>query len=465
MHLIFLKLYTRNSFNFGHLINFRMKQILVIGAGRSSTSLIEYLLNNSEQENWKVKVGDISLDLAQQKTANHKNATAIAFDINNEQQRKQEIQAADLVISMLPAFLHMSVAEDCVRYKKHMTTASYVSKEMGGLHEQAVANGVILLNEIGLDPGIDHASAMKIIDEIQEAGGTLTSFKSYCGGLVAPQYNNNPWGYKFSWNPRNVVLAGQGTAQFIDQGAYKYIPYNRLFTQIEMIEVEGHGKFEGYANRDSLSYRKIYHLDAIPTMLRGTLRMPGFCKAWNVFVKLGLTDDTYKIEASDKLTYAELLQAYLPKGNQSLKEKLFAFMGSDITEEIWSKIEWLGITGDRKIRLANASPAQLLQDLLEEKWKLEELDKDMIVMQHLISYKNAKAETKHITSSLVVIGDDTLHTAMAKTVGVPLAIASKLILQNKINARGVVIPTIKEIYGPVLKELEDFGVKFNEKES
>lgn len=442
-----------------------MKKILVIGAGRSSTSLIEYLLSNSEKENWRIRVGDISLDLAKQKTASHKNATAFVFDINNDQQRNEEIQQADLVISMLPAFLHLSVAQDCLRYKKNMATASYVSKEMAALHEQAKTEGVILLNEIGLDPGIDHASAMKIIDEIHEAGGELTSFKSYCGGLVAPQYNNNPWGYKFSWNPRNVVLAGQGTAQFIEQGAYKYIPYNRLFTQIETIEVEGYGKFEGYANRDSLSYRKIYHIDTIPTMLRGTLRMPGFCKAWNVFVKLGLTDDTYKIEASEQLTYAELLQAYLPKGNKTVKEKLVTFMGEEMDKETWDKIEWLGITGDRKIRLVNATPAQLLQDLLEEKWKLEEQDKDMIVMQHLISYKNAKAEIKHITSSLVVTGDDTLNTAMAKTVGIPLAIASKLILQNKISTRGVVIPTIKEIYEPVLKELENFGVKFKEKES
>ena len=440
-----------------------MKKIFVIGAGRSATSLIQYLLNNSERENWKVRVGDISLELAQQKTGQHKNATAFVFDINNEQQRKEEIQQADLVISMLPAFLHMSVAQDCVNYKKHMATASYVSKEMAALNDEAKTKGVILLNETGLDPGIDHASAMKLIDEIQDAGGELTSFKSYCGGLVAPEYNNNPWGYKFSWNPRNVVLAGQGTAQFIDHGAYKYIPYNRLFTQIETIEIEGYGKFEGYANRDSLSYRKVYHIDAIPTMLRGTLRMPGFCKAWNVFVKLGLTDDTYKIEASETLTYADLLQAFLPKGNESIKEKLTTFMGDEMDKETWDKIEWLGITGDRKIRLSDASPAQLLQDLLEEKWKLDEHDKDMIVMQHLITYKNKKNQTKHITSSLVVLGEDTIHTAMAKTVGIPLAIASKLILQNKISARGVVIPTIKEIYNPVLKELEDFGVRFNER--
>ena len=441
-----------------------MKNILVIGAGRSSTSLIQYLLTHSEKENWKITVGDISLEMVQQKTGNHKNARAITFDINNESQRREEIKNADLVISMLPAFLHIGVAKDCVQFKKNMATASYVSKEMGELHDQASKAGIILMNEIGLDPGIDHASAMKIIDHIHAAGGELSSFKSYCGGLVAPEYNNNPWGYKFSWNPRNVVLAGQGTAQFLDQGQYKYIPYNRLFTQTETIDMEEHGKFEGYANRDSVSYRKLYHIDHIPTMLRGTLRMPGFCKAWNVFVKLGLTDDTYTIEASDKLTYGELLQAFLPKGQQSIKEKLVAFMGDEMNSETWDKIEWLGITGDRKIRLANATPAQLLQDLLEEKWKLNAEDKDMIVMQHLIEYKTLKGENKHITSSLVVTGDDPLHTAMAKTVGIPLAIASKLILQNKIQAKGVVIPTIKEIYEPVLKELESFGVKFKEKE-
>jgi saccharopine dehydrogenase-like NADP-dependent oxidoreductase len=442
-----------------------MKNILVIGAGRSSTSLIQYLLTHSEKENWKITVGDVDLETVRQKTGNHRNASAIAFDIHKDDQRREEIQKADLVISMLPAFLHIGVAKDCVHYKKHMATASYVSKEMAELDTTAKTAGIILMNEIGLDPGIDHASAMNIIDHIHHSGGKLNSFKSYCGGLVAPEYNTNPWGYKFSWNPRNVVLAGQGTAQYMDQGEYKYIPYNRLFTQTETITVDGYGQFEGYANRDSLSYRKLYHLDDIPTMLRGTLRMPGFCKAWNVFVKLGLTDDSYKIEASEKLTYAELLQAFLPKGKQSLKEKLFTLMGNEMDEETWKKIEWLGITGNRAIRLANATPAQLLQDLLEEKWKLNEEDKDMIVMQHLIEFTTAAGEQKRISSSLVVIGDDPLHTAMAKTVGIPLAITSKLILQNKIKAKGVVIPTLKEIYVPVLKELETYGVKFEEKES
>lgn len=441
-----------------------MKKILVIGAGRSSSSLIKYLLDNSAKENWMITVADVSLESVKQKTKGHPNSKAIEFDINNEKQRTEEIKAADLVISMLPAFMHMNVANDCVKYKKHLATASYVSKEMEALDEEAKAAGIILLNESGLDPGIDHASAMKVIDEIHAKGGELTLFKSYCGGLVAPESNDNPWGYKFSWNPRNVILAGQGTAQFIENNKYKYIPYNRLFTQIDSISVDGYGKFDAYANRDSLSYRGFYGIEKIPTMLRGTLRMPGYCKAWNVFVKLGLTDDSYKIEASDQLTYPELLEAFLPKGNKSVKEKLIAFMGQEMDAEVLKKIEWLGFFENVKITIANASPAQILQELLEEKWKLKEHDKDMIVMQHQFEYKIGNSETKKIISSLVVKGDDQIYTAMAKTVGLPLAIVAKLILQGKIKERGVIIPTTIEIYEPLLKELETFGVVFEEKE-
>lgn len=442
-----------------------MKNILVIGAGRSSSSLIKYLLDNSQQEQWTVTVGDVAIELVNQKTNNHPNSRAIVFDINNEQQRQEEIQRADIVISMLPASMHLSVAKDCVRYKKHLATASYVSKEMAALDEEAKINGIVLMNEVGLDPGIDHASAMKVIDDIHEQGGELTSFKSFCGGLVAPESNDNPWGYKFSWNPRNVILAGQGTAQYIENGEYKYIPYNRLFTQIDSVSIDGYGNFDAYANRDSLSYRKSYNIEGISTMLRGTLRMPGYCKAWNVFVKLGLTDDTYTIEASNTLTYKQLLEAYLPAGDKSTKEKLVAFMGTEIDTEIIDKIDWLGLFNDTLIKRANATPAQILQDVLEEKWKLMPHDKDMIVMQHQFEYTLPKQgnNTIKLNSSLVVKGEDQIYTAMAKTVGLPLAIASKLILQGKIKSKGVLIPTAKEIYEPLLAELEQYGVVFEEK--
>ena len=439
-----------------------MKNILVIGAGRSSSSLIKYLLDNSSKENWKVTVGDVSLYLLKQKIGNHSNARGIVFDVNNGQQREEEIKNADVVISMLPASMHIDVARDCVRFKKHLVTASYVSKEMQDLNEEAKSAGIILLNECGLDPGIDHASAMKVIDEIHNQGGELISFKSYCGGLVAPESNDNPWGYKFTWNPRNLILAGQGTAQYIENGEYKYIPYNRLFTQTSTLEIKGNGMFEAYANRDSLSYRKSYGIENISTMLRGTLRNEGYCNAWNVFVKLGLTDDTYKIEESDSLTYNQLINAFLPPGNDTTKEKLIELMGNEMDTETLDKIEWTGILSDEKIKLPNASPAQILQDLLERKWLLKAQDKDMIVMQHQFLYRNLKGENKSITSSLAVKGEDQVYTAMAKTVGLPLAITTKLILQEKISSRGVIIPTIKEIYQPLLIELESLGIKFEE---
>lgn len=439
-----------------------MKNILVIGAGRSASSLIRYLLEHSSAEGWKIKVADVSIELARQKTVQHANASAIGFDVNNVEQRQAEIKQANVVVSMLPASMHLIVATDCLQFGKHLITASYVSKDIAALDADAKKKGILFLNEMGLDPGIDHMSAMQIIDRIKASGGELTAFRSYCGGLVAPESNDNPWGYKFTWNPRNVVLAGQGTAQYIEDGQYKYIPYNRLFTQIENVSVEGYGEFDAYANRDSLSYRQPYGLESIPTMLRGTLRMKGYCNAWNVFVQLGLTDDTYKIADSNKMTYAQLVEAYLPNGNGSIVHRLSTFLNETEGSELMKKIIWLGILENEKIKISNSSPAEILQELLERKWKLKENDKDMIVMQHKFNYK-LNSEEKMITSSLVVKGHDQIYTAMAQTVGLPMAIATKLLLNNRVKSRGVVIPTVKEIYEPVLKELEGLGIKFNEK--
>jgi saccharopine dehydrogenase (NADP+, L-glutamate forming) len=302
---------------------------------------------------------------------------------------------------------------------------------------------------------------MKVIHEIHEKGGKIISFKSFCGGLVAPESNDNPWGYKFSWNPRNVILAGQGTAQFIEESKLKFIPYNRIYTQTETIEVKGYGKFDAYANRDSIGYREPYGLNDASTMLRGTLRMPGYCKAWNVFVKLGLTDDTYKIKNAHTLTYTDLLESFLPKGNSSVKEKLISFMGDDIDEDVIIKLEYLELFSNRKILLKEGSPAELLQQLLEEKWLLKTGDKDMIVMQHQFEYELNGVHHK-LNSSLVVIGDDEVHTAMAKTVGLPLAISIKNFLTGKFKLYGVQIPIVKEIYEPMLTELESMNIVFKE---
>lgn len=441
-----------------------MPNILLAGAGRSASSLIKYLLDNASQEGWKIVIGDISVEHAQQKAGNHPHAKGIVFDVNDDWQRIKEVQTADLVISLLPPHLHILVAKDCVRLGKHLVTASYVSKEIEALSEDAENAEVLLLNEMGLDPGIDHMSAMQLIDAIKTQGGEITAFKSYTGGLIAPASNDNPWGYKFTWNPRNVVLAGQGTAQYIENKKLKYVPYNRLFTHIEPIEVEGYGTFEGYPNRDSLSYRPAYGLENIPTMIRGTLRNTGFCSAWNVFVQLGWTDDSYTIANHEDLSYAQLLEAYLPKGTGTVKQKLAAFIHQQEDSEVMKKIEWLGIFREEKTLLRNVSPAQILQDLLEKKWQLKETDTDMIVMQHQLEYI-IEGKKRKMISSLVVKGEDATYTAMAKTVGLPLGIAARLILNGTIKTRGVQIPTIKEIYEPVLEELKRFGMVFLEEES
>jgi saccharopine dehydrogenase-like NADP-dependent oxidoreductase len=443
-----------------------MRNILIIGAGRSASSLIQYLLNKSTQENLHLTIGDLSVELAQRKTNNHPNATAIALDIHNVGQRQAEIQKADIVISMLPAHMHIDVAKDCVTFKKNMVTASYVSDAMQALDEAVKANGLVFMNEIGLDPGIDHMSAMKVIHEIEDKGGKMILFESFCGGLVAPESDTNLWNYKFTWAPRNVVLAGQGgAAKFIQEGKYKYIPYHKLFRRTEFLYVEGYGRFEGYANRDSLKYRSVYGLDDALTVYRGTIRRVGFSKAWNMFVQLGMTDDTYILDDSENLSYRDFINLFLPYSpTDSVEIKTRLQLGIEQDDIMWDKLLELDLFNpNKKIGLKNATPAQALEYILSDKWALQPDDKDMIVMYHKFGYE-INGERKQIDSKMVCIGDDQTYTAMAKTVGLPVAMAAIQILNGKIKTPGVQLPIRKEVYEPILKELEEFGVVFNETE-
>jgi saccharopine dehydrogenase (NADP+, L-glutamate forming) len=440
-----------------------MKKVLLIGAGKSSGYLIDYLLEHAVAEHYELTVADLNMEAALLKTKNSANSKAIILDISNEEQRIKHIQEADIVISMLPAFMHFPVAQDCVNLKKHLVTASYVSPEIMTLNESALKNDVLLLNEIGLDPGIDHMSAMKVIHEIQQHGGKLTSFKSFCGGLVAPESNDNPWGYKFSWNPRNVILAGQSTAQFMIDGKFKYLPYQRLFASSEVIEVEGYGKFDAYANRDSLSYRKVYGIEDISTMIRGTLRQHLYCEAWHVFVSLGLTDDSIQIDIPKDFTYGDFMASFLPGSGNDLLKRLCTFTGKSTSDQIIKMIQWTGLLGNEKIDLIKASPAMILQNLLEQKWKLASTDKDMIVMQHLFEYIDHKGLQQSSSSTLVVIGENSEKTAMAKTVGLPLAMAVRRLIKGEIKLRGVQIPVRSEIYEPILNELATYGIIFEER--
>ena len=439
-----------------------MKRILVVGAGLSATSLIEYLLSKSEENDWDVVVADYDFNLAQQKINNHSRGIAIHFDVFDVEQRNDAIRQADIVVSMLPASMHVLLAEDCVIQGVNMITASYVSDKIKALDERAKEKGVLLLNEIGLDPGIDHLSAKKIIDDIQAKGGEITLFKSFCGGLVAPEYDDNPWNYKFTWNPRNVVLAGKGTAQFIRNNQPKFIAYNKLFRRTELIEVLNEGQFEGYANRDSLSYREIYGLENIPTMFRGTLRRPGFSEAWDVFVRMGMTDDSFTISKLSEMTWRDFTNSFLVYDkDKSVEDKLQDYLSVD--DAIMEKIAWLGLFEQTKIGLEEGSPAQVLQHLLEQKWALQAEDKDMIVMQHLFDY-TLNNTNYHLKSSLVLRGKDQVHTAMSMTVGLPVAIATELILNGDISLSGVKIPTDKKIYLPLLERLKEFDIDFVEEE-
>tara|TARA_B100000242_G_scaffold292886_1_gene269402 strand:- start:283 stop:1605 length:1323 start_codon:yes stop_codon:yes gene_type:complete len=434
------------------------QKIFIIGAGRSTSSLIKYLINVSAKNNFELTIGDKDVSLIKDKIDSYKCASAIRFDVLNDTQRIFEIKNSDIVISMLPATFHFIVAQDCLKYKKNLVTASYVSKDIQSLNVQAQKQGVILLNEIGLDPGIDHMSAMKVIDEIKDKGGIIKSFKSYCGGLVAPEYDTNPWNYKFTWNPRNVVLAGQGTAQYIDSGKYKYIPYGQLFKRTDTVNVLNYGQFEAYANRDSLSYREVYNLYDIPTLFRGTLRKPGYCEAWDLFVQMGMTDDSYEMDVSG-MNYSNFFNSFIDVKNCDIKSYLKShFRASD---DVISKVEWLGFFNQIYLNIDKGTPAQILQKILESKWLLQKDDKDMIVMQHQFIYEiDGKEHELH--SSFVLLGEDQTYTGMAKTVGLPVGIVTKLILNGVIKSTGVKVPVSKEIYKPVLEELEQYGIRFIE---
>lgn len=443
-----------------------MRKILVVGAGKSTSVLIEYLLKKSESENLEITIGDLIHENAQKIAGKHPRAKAISLDIFKKEERENAVQNADIVISMLPARFHIEVAKDCVRFGKNMVTASYISDEMQELDEEVKRKGLVFMNEIGVDPGIDHMSAMAVIDRIRDEGGKMLLFESFTGGLVAPESDTNLWNYKFTWNPRNVVVAGQGgVAKFLQEGKFKYIPYNRLFRRTEFIEVKGYGKFEVYANRNSLKYKSIYNLDDILTLYRGTIRRVGFSKAWNMFVQLGMTDDSYIMENSEEMSYRDFVNSFLPYSpTDSVELKFRHNLKIDQDDIMWDKLLELDIFNPhKKVGLKNATPAEILQKILMDKWSLAPDDKDMIVMYHKFGFE-MNGEKKQIDATMVNIGQDQTRTAMARTVGLPVAIATLKILNGTISTPGVQLPITKEVYEPILKELAENGIIFKEEE-
>ncbi|MGB5030398.1 MAG: saccharopine dehydrogenase C-terminal domain-containing protein [Chitinophagaceae bacterium] len=498
-----------------------MKTILLFGAGKSATVLIDYLIDNAAAEKWAIVVVDADLQLAKSKIAGSAYAKAVSFDITKTDERVQFIRSADIVISLLPPHLHIEVARDCVKLQKDLLTASYVDESIKELQAEIEKNKLFFLYEMGLDPGIDHMSAMQLIDHIHANGGTITSFKSHCGGLVAPESDDNPWHYKISWNPRNIIMAGKAGALYRENGEEKKQVYEELFTADRLVDIPELGFLSWYPNRDSLSYTSLYGLENTATFIRTTLRHPDFMYGWKNIIELKLTDETPQYETDGK-TLQQVFKEHMDKNgfgdwiNQKLTERFAetkgmlenlmqlmeaeneadkvgetmpesfmtadengnlqeveidtvknnaaAFLASKMHEAnlTLKQLFFLGLDDEEtKVNKGMCSPADILQFAVEKKLGLRPYDKDMIVMLHEIVYSTGSQQSA-LSSSLVVKGENSLRTAMAKTVGLPLGIATKLILNGKIKMTGLHIPTSKQIYQPVLKELELLGIKFNE---
>jgi saccharopine dehydrogenase (NADP+, L-glutamate forming) len=422
-----------------------VKTILLLGAGKSATVLIDYLIETVKENKWKFIIADANKEQILAKTNHSPFAEAVALDVTNDDDRAALIERAHVVISMMPPSLHFLVAKDCVEYRKHLLTASYLDNKIKSLQQEIQQKKLLFLCEMGLDPGIDHMSAMKMIETIKADGGTISSFKSHCGGLVAPESDDNPWHYKISWNPRNVVLAGKAGAEYELDEQVIHQGYETLFADCDEVNVDGLQKLAFYPNRDSLSYIPVYRLETAKTFVRTTLRYPAYCKGWKAIVAANLANETDQLETAG-LSFKKWASSIAPFVNEENKVML----------------EFLGLFDDALVPAAAKTSADVLQYLLETKLMMQPADKDMIVMLHEIGYTTASGESKHIESSLVVKGEDSLRTAMAKTVGLPLGIAAKLILNDTIKLTGVHIPITREIYEPVLTELENFGVIFKE---
>jgi saccharopine dehydrogenase-like NADP-dependent oxidoreductase len=435
-----------------------MQKILVAGAGKSSIFLIHYLLSHAPRNNWKIVVADGSAQAIEEKIGNSPYAEKAVIDITNAAQRQRLVEEADIVLSLMPPHLHIHLAHDCLKYKKNLITSSYISPEMKAMEKEVKEAGLMFMCEMGLDPGIDHMTANQIIHSIQRVAASITSFKSYCGGLIAPESDNNPWHYKFSWNPKNIVTAGKGGAKYLLNGKEVEIPYEKIFDNNKKIKVEGLGSLAYYPNRDSLRYLELYDVPDIKTFLRATLRHPQFCKGWQAVVDLGLTDETDKRKIGG-YSYAKWLGEKSGLNGMPLAKHI----GEKIQDEkVLSMLEWLDLFSDKNIKDGEYSSADVLLDVLLEKWEMAPEEKDMVVMQHEVEYLHKGKKIK-LTSSMVLKGESRDYSAMAKTVGLPMAVLARMVLNKKITPpTGVLIPNMPSIYKPVLTELTHHGIQFTE---
>ncbi len=441
-----------------------MKRILVLGAGRSAPFLIKYLLDNAEHHDWFVTVGDVILEAAEKAVGRHPRGAAIQFDVNDSELRAQIIAAADVVVNLIAPNFQAMLAADCLKHRTHMVSASYCNEQIRDMNQDAVRHGTLILTEMGLDPGIDHMSAISLIEEIRGRGGKITSFRSYGGGLPAPGEVDNPLQYAITWNPRNVVMSGSDGALFLENNAVKIIPHQRLFQQTWPVDVRGLGVMEGYANRDSISYKDYFGLDDVHTIVRGTLRYPGFCETWSQIVNLGLPNENLSIPNLAEKSVRDVVKMFLPAtvSGGSTESQLAAYLNINPTGAVMSKLRWLGLFSDEPLGAKGHTSTHMMVHLLNEKLAMPATARDLVVLVHELDVEYDTGRKEQIKSTMIEYGQAGGITAMSKTVGMPLGIAVKLLLNNELPITGVQIPIHPAVYRPILAELASEGLSFTE---
>ncbi len=443
-----------------------MKRVLILGAGHSTPYLVSHLLAEAARSDGQVTVCDLDLDLAARRVAGHPRGRAVRLDIHDEALRTSLIAEADVVVSMLvPAFQPL-VARACVLGGRSLVSTSYRDRTVRELDDEARRRGVLLLSETGLDPGIDHMSAMDLLARLRAAGGRIRAFRSYGAGIPAPDVAPNPLRYAITWNPRNVVLAGAAGAQFLEQDRIRIVPYARVFESTWPVHVDGVGQLEAYPNRDALSYREAFELSDARTMVRATLRWPGFCEVWAQIVRIGLANDTIRIPDLRTRSYREVTSIFVPgPTGETLETRIGQLLGVDPAGPALGGLRWLGLFSDEPTASAGETAADMLTDLLVRKLPLGAGDRDMVLLVHEIEveYPGTSRRAERVTATLVALGDPGGCTAMAKTVGMPAAIAATLVLQGALPLVGSQIPTHPTVYEPVLRELREQGLALVEK--
>lgn len=435
------------------------KKILILGAGLVSKPGVTYLLEN---KNLKVTVASRTVSKAEALVKDFANGIARQVNVENIEELEKLVKENDIMISLLPWVHHLKVADLCIKNNKPMATTSYVSEGMRKLDAEAKSKGLLFLNEMGVDPGIDHMSAMKIIDEVYHEGGKVIHFYSYCGGLPAPKDNDNPYGYKFSWSPKGVVLASRNSARFLENGKIVEIEGKNLFLNKRIEEVEGLGSLELYPNRDSIPYKELYGLKDAETVMRGTYRYIGWCDTLKKIVDFGLVDDTPQLNLKGK-TFKQMMANLVGAGEKDdLMAKAAQKIGLAKDSEVMKRIEWLGLFSDEKVPDFD-NHLDILSQRMQDKLYYKDGEVDMLLLRHKFVVENKNGSRDSITSTMIDYGIPHGDSSMARTVSLPLASGVKMMAEDKINLTGVQIPTVKEIYEPVLKELARLNIKMIEK--